>query len=383
MQPVAPPSWPSQPPLATPVAPPSTSPDISPGPGTTIGPVSSRPAAPADVIGFQDSQHAPHAPRPVTPGGGRAAVAGVLGILAALMLATANLAGWADSTVREDRTWEGAAVLADETGGLSGLVEERLTEAVTATLDVDGLVGDLLPGPLGALGQPAEGLFDGVVDGVVDDAVAGVLDQPMVQDLIAGYEEDLDQELVDLVRSESDWVHLDEDEVVLDLAPVLEGASRRLEDWGLGALGDDLTAREVEISLGTMPSVTGAAAALDELAQLARLLPLLGLLVVSAAVVVAPDRARVLVLFGTVLAVASVVLLFAELAGSGPLTGTTAPIEDLAGRSLTDVASGPLVGRSLGLAVLGAGVAGTAMAWRHHRQSATSDMSVIAGTTPR
>lgn len=308
-------------------------------------------------------------------------MASVLGVLAALVLATANLAGWADSVAGEDRTWEGATVLADETGGLSGLVEDRLTDAVTATLDVDGLVDDLLPGPLGSLGQPAEGLFDGMVDGVVDDAVAGVLDQPMVRDLIAGYEENLDRELVDLVRTESDWVRLEDDEVVLDLAPVLEGASRRLDTWGLGALGDELTARELEVSLGNMPSLSRADDALDELDRLARILPVVGAVLVLGATALAPDRARLLVLFGAVLAATSVVLLIAELAGSGPLASATAPIEDLTGGSLTEMATGALVARSVGAAVLGVGMAGAAAAWRHHRSSAASNRAVVTETT--
>ncbi len=374
MQPPGSPSWPSEPPLTPPQSPPGT-----PGPQADDGEpdaIASNTPRSAIASNTPRSAIASNTPRSAiasnTP---RSAIASVIGILAGLVLATANLAGWADSAAGADSTWEEATVLDGETGGLSGLIEDQLTDALSSTLDIEGLVDDALPGPLGSLGQPAEGLFGGMLDEVVDGAVGGVLDQPLVRDLIAGYEDDLDAELVDLVRSESDWVHLDDDNVILDLAPALEAAARRLDGWGLGVLGDELTDRDLEVSLGAMPSVTAAADSMDELERLARILPLVGLALAVGALALASDRSRLLTILGVVLAAASLVLVAAELAGAGPMSGPTAPIEELTGSSLQDVATGPLVVRSLGLAALGIGLAIAGWFHTHRRPAADAALA--------
>lgn len=366
--PVGPPNWPSEPPTEAPFAP-------FPGPGETAGSVLAAPAPPAEPVGPPELRPAPGpAARPARataapttrsrqPWSVRDAVAIGLAAVAAVTLATGNLAVWADQTARDPLTFAEASVLDLGPGGLEALIHQRLTTAVVEAVDLERVIEENLPGPLATLGAPAEDLGRQVVD----DAVTAVLAEPGISSLIDHIEGAADEELVALLLDDSDWLRLDGTMVVLDLDPLIADVADRIDDLIPDMLSDlapvisadtlipdSLEDGGVELELIEIPALTEAVTSLDTLDRLASTLPIIGAVAAVTAVVVARRRARALVALGAGVVVVATVLTLGQLAGLSPVLGSvTAPLEDIAGTTFADAAGGALITQSL--VVIGAG----------------------------
>jgi hypothetical protein len=350
--PPAPPEWPTEPPLEPPAHPPTavlTGPPIAPDP------------APASASG---------APPPDRPSRARTAISVAVLTVGALLLSAANVEAWADSVAHDPDTYAEASVLDLEDGGLAALVETRLTEVILGWADIETLVGDTLPGPLGALGGPAEDL----ARTTLEEAIGAVLTQEPVAGQIADIEAAADQELVLLLFTESEWFHLDGTTVVLDLDPLVQSVIDRIDEAipellsdlipGFTAatlVPDEIDGGDLEVSVGEVPALTAAMQEIDDLGG-ARSLAIAGAAFLVLGVAIARRRLRAVAVAGAVVAGVAVLSLAVIWANGGPIVPSTDAIEAVAGSALVDLDGAALASRTLAMAAAAAAIGLAAMA---------------------
>jgi hypothetical protein len=359
-----------------PIAPPSSPPTAAldplaggdaprPEPGwqataTTPVPSTSSPVPPSP--GSSASQATP---RRSSSGSARDGLGLVLVVLGATLLALGNAAVWVDETAQDRATYENASLLDLEEGGLSGIINERLTSTLMGWADIPDRVDAALPGPLSLIGGPAEDL----TRRVVDEAIAGTLALPEIEALIERIETTADDELMNLLFAESEWLRLDGDTVVLDLDPLVLEAAYRIDevipDWASDAvpalsaetiLPDQIDGGGLEVALGEVPVVLEARDALDGLGDLASRYALVGAALVGAGLVLARRRGRTLVGFGLALAVAAAVV-GTGLTVEAVFGGEIGVLEDIAGATFVSTDGDALMARSVPLVACGLALA--------------------------
>jgi hypothetical protein len=293
-------------------------------------------------------------------------------VLGAVLLAAGSVTTWAADVADDPATYEDASVIDLGEGGLSRLVRERVSTATMDALDLDGMIASALPGPLGALGGPAEDLGQTVVD----EAIDAVLSEPTIAGLIDDLEVRADEELVALLLDESELLRLDGDTVLLDLDPLVAQVIARIDGslpgWAQGIPGvsagalvpDEIENSGVEVELAEMPAVADGRASLDRLERLPSTLYAAGAALVLAGLVLARRRGRALAAFGIALASAAALFLAGSLVWGGwPLAGITAPLEAIAGQTFADAGGDALVDRSLVVLALAAVALVAGLVW--------------------
>lgn len=290
-----------------------------------------------------------------------------LAVIAVLLLAVGNVAVWASEAARDPETYADAQVLDLGPGGLEGMIQQRLTDAVVDAVDIDGIIQDNLPGPLAAFGTPAEDLGRQVID----ETITSVLSQPGVTSLIDRIESASDEELVALLLDESTYLRLDGDMVVLDLDPLIEEVAVQIDDFipdGLAEMvpvlssdtiiPDDLQNGGIELELIELPALADAVESLDTLDQLAEVLPIAGGIAALAAFAVARRRSRLAIILGLGSTAAVVLVAAGAMTGAGNVLGNvTEPLEAIAGQSLGDAQGGVLMSQTAAVAFAGLVVA--------------------------
>jgi hypothetical protein len=285
-----------------------------------------------------------------------------------LLVASGGVVAWADATAHDPDTYADATVLELEEGGLTGLIEERVSTALMEWADLEGRIGEMLPAPLGLIGGPTEDL----AEAALSESIATVLAEEPIAGQIADLEDAVDEELVTLLFAESDWFHLDGTTVVLDLDPLVQAVADRIDDSIPTLLTDlfpDLTVRSLipdeidggglELAVGEVPALTAALVELDDLTG-APQLALAGAVLLLLGVVVSRRRLDALAYAGVAVSIAALGALAVTWLAGGPLWPETGAIEAVAGQSLVDANGRALVvdmAVLVGLGALGAGAA--------------------------
>lgn len=371
---LGPPEWPDAPPTAPPLAPP---------PGTA--PAVDDPGRPVvDDLTRGTPTERPASAGPARSGGTRVRDGAglVLVVLGAALLALGNAAVWLDETANDRETYAEASLLDLEDGGLSGLIRERLTSTLMGWADIPDRVDAALPGPLSLIGGPAEDL----TQRVVDEAIAGTLALPEIDALIERIEATADDELMNLLFAESEWLRLDGDTVVLDLDPLVLEAAYRIDeaipDWASDAvpaltagtlLPDEIDGGGLELALGEVPVLLEARDTLDTVGDLAQRYAVIGALLIGAGILLARRRGRALIGLGLALA-ASAALVGTGIPIDAVFGGDIGLLEEVAGVSFVSLDGGELMARSLPLVGVGlalAAVAALAVGLAAKRDTAT------------
>jgi hypothetical protein len=350
----SPPEWPAAPPLAD-GAP--TQLDFFPSMTAAV----TEPAR--DAGGDRDAPREPYRPTP-----NRDLLGSGLLLIGAVLVALGNVAVWSSAVAHDRDTYANAAVL-DLEDGLDGLVRERVTSALVEWADLDQLIADALPGPLGLIGGPTEDL----ARTALDEAVDTVLAQEPFASTLDRLEASADRELVELLLADSDWFRLDGTTLVLDLDPLVQDAASRFDELvpdlladavpGLNAaalLPDDIEDGGVELAVGEVPVLPEARSELVDLDRVT--LPFL----VAAAgcavlgIVVSTSRRRAFIVAGLAVSAAALAVGFATWTSGAPLAPSTDALRAIAGQSFTDVDGSGLLARSAALFAAGTVVAGLA-----------------------
>jgi hypothetical protein len=356
-----PPDWPVAPPVADG---PPTQLDLFPSPGTSRSAASGRASRPGDP------PTPDRAPAPAPGTSARDLLGSGLLLIAAVLLALGNVASWSSEVARDPVTYADAEVL-DLQDGLDGLVRARMTAALLEWIDLEQLVDDALPGPLGLIGGPTEDL----ARAALDDSVEAVLGQEPFASTLERLESSADRELVNLLLADSDWFRLDGTTLLLDLDPLVAQAAQRFDELvpdllaeavpGLTAaalLPDDIEDGGVELAVGELPVLHEGRSELADLDRAARPLVIAAAAFAILGLSISAARRRGLVIAGLALAGAALAVGLATWSSGAPPAPSTDALREIAGQSFTDADGGALLARSAALFVGGLLLAGTAAA---------------------
>jgi hypothetical protein len=242
--------------------------------------------------------------------------AGVLLALVALLAPLAIVATWVHDEISDtDRYVETVTPLAADPA-VQNAVAARVTDAIFTRLDVravtqeavDALEDQGLPpratASLSALVTP---MVNGV-HGFVEDAVNRLISSDEFQQAWVAANREAHAQLVAVMTGKTgDVIQVEGNTVSVNLAAVIGAVKTRLENAGF-ALAGRIPEVNAQFTILESADITRAQTAFRTISALARALPIVALLLLAAAVALAPSRRKALVIGGFVVA-ASMVLL--------------------------------------------------------------------------
>ncbi|MYW68871.1 hypothetical protein GTY65_33065 [Streptomyces sp. SID8379] len=236
----------------------------------------------------------------------------VLVLLAALLTPLSVVAVWSNALIGDtDRYVQTMAPLADDPD-VQGAVANRVTTAVMQQIDVDDLLGDVAPADrprlekaLGAASGPITSGLTSLVHNTAEKFVASSAFATVWNQLNRTAHAAVDKALT---GNGGGAVKVENGEVTLDLAPVVEKVKQALVDQGLTVAGK---IPEVHTSITVMQSTGTLAKARTGfrlLQLLSWVLPLIVLVLAAGAVLLARRRRRALITAALAVAVGALVL---------------------------------------------------------------------------
>ena len=266
------------------------------------------------------AQPAPPPPPPEKGGTLRWVGVGVLLALVALLAPTAIVATWVHDEIADtDRYVETVTPLAADPA-VQNAVATRVTDAIFTRLDVQAVTQDavnaladqgLPPRATASLSALVTPLVNGI-HGFVEDAVGKIIRSDQFQEAwVAANREAHAQMVAVLTGKTGGAIQVEGNTVSVNLAAVIDAVKSRLQDAGF-ALADKIPAVNAQFTIMQSADITKAQTAFRTLSALARALPIVALLLLAAAVALAPSRRKALVI-GAFVVAASMVLLGAAL----------------------------------------------------------------------
>jgi hypothetical protein len=248
--------------------------------------------------------------------------AGVLILVVALLAPLAVVATWVHDEVSDtDRYVQTVTPLASDPAVQSAVVN-RVTDAIFSRLDVEAVTQKAIDGlsqrglppraasSLAALSTP---LADSI-RGFVKNAVGRVVRSDAFQQAwVAANREAHTAMVAVLTGKQGGAVQVSGDTVSVNLAAVIDAVKTRLHDAGF-ALASRIPEVNAQFAIMQSADIPKAQTGFRVLSALAATLPILALLLLAAAIVLAPARRKALVI-GTLAVAASMVLLGAALNG--------------------------------------------------------------------
>jgi hypothetical protein len=266
------------------------------------------------------AQPTPPPPPPTRGGTLRWVGAGVLLALVALLAPLAIVATWVHDEIADtDRYVETVTPLAADPA-VQNAVTTRVTDAIFTRLDVQAVTQDavdaladqgLPPRATASLSALVTPLVNGI-HGFVEDAVGKIIRSDEFQQAwVAANREAHAQMVAVLTGKTGGAIQVEGNTVSVNLAAVIDAVKARLQDAGF-ALADKIPAVNAQFTIMQSADITKAQTAFRTLSALARALPIVALLLLAAAVALAPSRRKALVI-GAFVVAASMVLLGAAL----------------------------------------------------------------------
>lgn len=234
----------------------------------------------------------PDEPAPPRWGRARRMVSWVCIVLFSLTIPLGVLAVWLDRTVTdEDRYVDTLAPLARDRV-ITDQVALRITNAVLEQIDVDSEIRDALPDRAAFLAEPlSEQLGE-----LSLEVVGRLLRSAAFQELWDAAIRASHRLATAIIDDRGPLAPDDEGRIVIDLSPIIDEATSRLDDAGITILDDvDVDPDRARFVLFEAEEVTTARTVFDALEGIAWFLPVVALVFGAAAVAVATDRRRALV----------------------------------------------------------------------------------------
>jgi hypothetical protein len=179
----------------------------------------------------------------------RRAAVGLLVILSCLLSTVLLVGGWAYRTVFDTDKWVERVAPVIEDRAVSDALSRRLTDQIFTLIDVEQLTADALP-PRAA---PLAGPLTSAVHDTVEGRVSEVLASPEFQRIWIQANRFAHEQILAVLRDESDVVQRTGGEISLNLLPVMNVAMARIETQASGLFGKDINLPEV--STGEVPEV--------------------------------------------------------------------------------------------------------------------------------
>jgi hypothetical protein len=261
------------------------------------------------------------APPPARRGGTlRWVGAGVLMALVALLAPLAVVATWVHDEISDtDRYVETVTPLAADPA-VQNAAAARVTDAIFSRLQVQAVTQEAIdaladqglpPRATASLSALVPAAVNGI-HGFVEDAVDRLISSDQFQQAwVAANREAHAQMVAVLTGDTGDVIQVQGNTVSVNLAAVIDAVKTRLEDAGF-ALAGRIPTVNAQFTILESADITRAQTGFRVLSALARALPIVALLLLAAAIALAPSRRKALVIGGFVVA-ASMVLLGALL----------------------------------------------------------------------
>ncbi|MGZ5398951.1 MAG: hypothetical protein ACXWDM_02985 [Nocardioides sp.] len=246
----------------------------------------------------------------------RPVVAGVLILVAAVLAPLSVLATWASGQIQDtDRYLETVAPLADDPD-VQDAVAVRIEQVVFSYLDLEAVTEELVtalqrPGLPPAAAVTLNALSGPLVSGVetfIRDRIDAIVRSDAFAQAWVEANRTAHAELVAALMGETGGaVEVDRGTVSVNLAVLINTLKTQLSDAGFG-IAERIPEVEASFALVQSDDLARVQQLLGVLEALALWLPVLGLTLIAAAVYVARDRSRTLVVAGLAVAVSMLLL---------------------------------------------------------------------------
>lgn len=210
---------------------------------------------PGEAVGAAEPVTRPGDPVVVTPAatghGGRLrrVVAGFLVVLFAVFLPVTAVVGWAHYTVLNTDGYMKAIGPIASDPAVTEAVSTQVTSQVYTALDVQSQIAGALPPRAGFLAGPITSATKGYVQSAVDK----VLQSDQFQTIWTNANRVAHEQLVKVLRGQTEAIKTTNGQVVLDLVPVINAALAQIEPFVSGVVGKPVDLPTV--SSGDIPAV--------------------------------------------------------------------------------------------------------------------------------
>lgn len=244
----------------------------------------------------------------------RPVVVGVLVILIALIAPLSVLATWAHGQVEEtDRYLETVGPLANDPD-IQEAIAARVEQVIYSYLDIDAATDALveaigaqgLPAPVAATLKAAAGPLAQGIRNFVSDQIQEFVRSDDFEDAWVRANREAHSQLVAALTGEGDAVTVENGEVKIGLATIIDAVKAQLTDAGF-AIADRIPEVDATFTIFQSADVDKVQRGIRLLDGLSTWLPVIGLALLALAIVIARDRRRVF--FATGLAVAAAMVL--------------------------------------------------------------------------
>lgn len=264
----------------------------------------------------------------------RTLLVGVLVALAAILTTITAPAVWGRNLVLDnDRFVRTLAPLASDPG-----VQDAVIDAVNAQfadrIDIASLAKEALPPAAAPLAAPLQAAAESLVSTIITRFVRGDAFQALWEDITRVAHAQVVAVLTGRDSNDS-AVSIQNDEVVLSLAPVMDRVKQELVDAGLG-FAANVPSSDATITVAQVSGVDAARGYVRLLNRLAHWLPVLAALCLVGALVAARDRRATLI--AAMLSIAAGMLAL----GLGLAIGRAAYLDQLPGTYLSAETSGSI-----------------------------------------
>jgi hypothetical protein len=289
----------------------------------------------------------------------RTALASLLLVLLVPVLVLANLSVWSLRTVVDDRAFTATVSRSLDTPAVDALIADTVTTAV-----LDGIqrasASERLAG-VQALGLPIDA-DDEALRERIETRVLGALDDPTVQDARDDAVEAAHAFLMDAARGSNDLVRIEGRDVILDVRPIVERATDRIDPRFVAVIRDRLDPSTMRLVIASSDGIRVVSATVVVLDTLRWVIPLLVVAAALLIVVVAHRRVRALGAVGVAVMIAGLISLVVVWVGgiAAPTTLDDPTLQAVAGE-VYGALTVALVAQSIGLVT--AGLALVIVAW--------------------
>jgi hypothetical protein len=249
----------------------------------------------------------------------RPVVAGVLVMIAAVLAPVSVLATWANGQINDtDRYIETVGPLANDPD-VQEAIAARVEQVIFSYLDIDAATEALveaisaqgLPAPVAATLQAAVGPLAQGIENFVSEQILEFVRSDAFEDAWVLANREAHSQLVAALTGEGDAVTIEDGQVTIGLATIIEAVKVQLTDAGF-AIADRIPEVDATFTIFQSADLGKVQNVLGVIDGLSTWLPLIGLGLLAVAIVIARDRRRVVFAAGLAIA-ASMLLLGAAL----------------------------------------------------------------------